>query len=136
MATTGYTLTNFSPASNVVYSDHWGGAPSPAKLVLAEIDLTAPANRNATLVHELGEKITVVRLPLDGLAAGLEQLASEGRAVNAWLYCFAQGAEASRFSKGAAIDWTGSLAKAAGALWMAVSVAIGAVYAAYGPAAI
>ncbi len=64
MSATGYTVTSFSPSSNIIYSEHWGSAPSPARLVLAEIDLAAPANRSATLVHELGEKITVVRLPL------------------------------------------------------------------------
>ena len=63
-AQTGYSITNFAPGSDTVYSENFQGNKCPTKLVVAEIDLTTQDNRNAKLVHELGEKITVVRLPL------------------------------------------------------------------------
>ena len=115
-ATTGYSITKFaqSTSSATVYSDIMAGTTCSSKLILAEIDLSSFENQNAKLVHELGEKITVVRIPLgmpcsilcapgggiaagvltapaaDGLVAGLDSLASEGRAINSWLYSFAQ----------------------------------------------
>jgi hypothetical protein len=65
-AVTGYEITNFAPSTSsaTTYSEISPGAKCTTKLIIAEIDLDAAENRNARLVHELGEKITVVRIPL------------------------------------------------------------------------